>query len=58
MLVLVLKGEFVAIVGVSGSYKSALLNLIGGVDRPTSGKEFIDGKDIKEECILVFNNNN
>ena len=40
------KGEFVAIVGSSGSGRSTLLHLMGGVDRPTSGKVYIDGKDI------------
>ena len=40
------KGEFVAIVGASRSGKSTLLHLLGGVDRPTSGKVYIDGKDI------------
>jgi len=42
------QGEFTAIVGPSGSGKTTLLNLIGGLDTPTSGKIFIDGKDISD----------
>ena len=40
------KGEYVAVVGESGSGKSTLLNLIGALDTPTSGKIWIDGRDI------------
>ncbi|MBM6750323.1 ABC transporter ATP-binding protein [Mediterraneibacter glycyrrhizinilyticus] len=55
------KGEFVAIVGESGSGKSTLLNMIGALDTPTSGKVFIDGRDIfgmKERNLTIFRRRN
>ncbi len=50
-------GEFVAVVGTSGSGKSTLLHMLGGLDRATSGKVYVDGKDIfalKDEELTIF----
>ena len=55
------KGEFVAVVGESGSGKSTLLNTLGALDTPTSGKVYIDGKDIfsmRERKLTVFRRRN
>lgn len=55
------KGEFVAVVGESGSGKSTLLNMIGALDTPSSGKVYIDSKDIfamKEKNLTVFRRRN
>lgn len=55
------KGEFLAIVGTSGSGKSTLLHMLGGLDRPSSGKVWVDGKELSamnEEQLTIFRRRN
>ncbi len=51
------QGKFVSIVGTSGSRKSTLLHMLGGLDSPTEGKVFVEGKDIfsmKKDALTIF----
>ena len=50
----VTEGEFLSIVGASGSGKSTLMNLIGALDRPTSGTYFLDGQDVGQADDLTL----
>ena len=55
------KGEFLAIIGPSGSGKSTLLHILGGVDRPTSGKVYMNDQDVyaqDEEQLAIFRRRN